>query len=175
MTSPGNRAPAVRNRSRSIRSWLLRERHAPVLDRLARRGGGLFVLAALALLAGWLLPDPRTLRAFLDDSEGPCLRIDWVARITTGEAEEPGPILLVQTEWVRDPEVPAPEDADACRTSQVLLRLPPLDDSIYRRQDGLLVPLRELAGPEPPRLPIPPELCLPAAYRSSLIPCQEAR
>ena len=160
----------------SAMSWLRRERNAPALDRFVRRGGGLFVLVALSFLAGWLLPDPRTVRAFLHDSEEPCLRIVWVARITTGGSGEPGPILLVQTAWTRDARESPRKDEDPCRSSKVLLRLPPADDSLYHRRDGLLVPLRELPGREPPRLPIPPELCLSGGHgRPGLTTCQETK
>ena len=156
-------------------SWLLRGWHAPSLDRFLRRGGGLVVLAALSFAAGWLLPDPATLRAYLDDTSAPCFRIAWVARITTGEAGEPGPILLVQTEWNRDMTAPVGGAANSCRSSNVRLRLPPVTESIYRREDGRLVPVGEFARRRSPRLPIPPELCLPVPVGSAAHPCQEPK
>lgn len=166
--------PPLATRIRSAIVWLRRERHGPALDRLFRGSRGLFVLAGLSFLAGWLLPDPATLRAFIHASRVPCIRIAWVARITTGVADEPGPILLVQTEWIRDAHEPASEDADSCRSSNVLLRLPPADESLYHRRDGGLVPLRELGDRPVPRIPVPSELCLPPAHRPGPDHCLEA-
>ena len=131
----------------SAMSWLHRERNAPALDRFVRCGGGLFVLAALSFLAGWLLPDPATLRAFLDDREQPCLHIAWVARITTGEPDESGPILLVQTRWTREAQKSPWQDDDPCRQAQVLLRIPRIEESVYRRRGHEFLPLPERARP----------------------------
>ena len=127
-----------------------------------RRGGNLLVLAALSFIAGWLIPDLRTLRTSLD---GPCFRIAWVARITTGASGELGPMLLVQTEWTRDGARPGPGRGDACTATNVLLRLPPTPESLYRHQDGSFVPLRDLASRPRPRLPVPAQLCLPPTKR----------
>ena len=165
MSAPGNRSHAVRRWLRSVVSWLLRERHVLAFDRVVRRGGGLLVLAVTSFIAGWLLPAPSTLRAYLD---GPCFRIAWVARITTGESEELGPMLLVQTEWTRDGARPGPGRGDLCTATKVLLRLPPTPESLYRHQDGSFVPLRDLASRPRPRLPVPAELCLPPTKRDRL-------
>ena len=153
---------------RSASVWLLwTSDSAPVLDRLVRRGGGLFAIATLSFLAGWLLPDLAILRARFGDAPGGCFRIAWVARITTGVPEEPGPILLIQTAWTRDvPESGAHHD-DPCRASEVLLALPPLKDRIYATRDGVFVALvKPLDGPTP-RLPVPAELCQRPTRRSS--------
>ena len=119
------------------------------------RGGALFVVGALFFLAGWLLPDP-----FPHER---CFRVAWVARITPGEAGEPGPILLIQTEWTGNGQRSGPGDEDPCTASEVLLSLPPLTESVYRRQDSLLVPRNESRNRPPLRLPIPSELCVPPA------------
>ena len=147
---------------RSAFVCLLRERRScHCIDALVRRGGGLFVLAVLSFVAGWLLPDPATFRAYLRDAQGSCFRIAWVTRITTGESPDSGPILLLQTEWTGNGQRSGPGDEDPCTASEVLLSLPPLTESVYRRQDSLLVPRNESRNRPPLRLPIPSELCVP--------------
>ena len=142
-------------------------RASPWIDAVVRRGGGLFILAALSFVAGWLLLDPATLRAYLRNSHEPCFRIAWVARITTGESEEPSPLVLIQTKWDRGRLNSDPKDKDSCRESEVLLSLPPLKESVYRRRDGVFVPLQKSRDRSTPRLPIPSELCLRATQRSN--------
>ena len=162
--------------ARSTFAWLLRERESTsVMHGFLRRGGGLFAIATLSLLAGWLLPDVATLRAHFGDPSWGCFRIAWVARITTSVPEEPGPILLIQTAWTRDvPESGAHHD-DPCRASEVLLPLPPLKDSIYATRDGVFVPLVKPGDRPMPRLPVPPELCQRPSARSSSQGAREPR
>ena len=160
----------------STLAWLLRERESTsAMHGFLRRGGGLFAIATLSLLAGWLLPDIATLRAHLGDAPGGCFRIAWVPRITTGVPEEPGPILLIQTAWTRDVPESGAHDEDACRASEVLLALPPLKDSISATLDGVFVPLVKPGDRPMPRLPVPPELCQRPSARSSSQGTREPR
>lgn len=152
----------------AVWAWTAREREcAHPVDVLVRRGGGLAAIAALSFIAGWLVPDPATLRDYLADASDPCFRIAWVVRVKTGEPEEPGPILLVQTAWTRDVPESGSADQDPCRASRVLLQLPPLEHSVYARQGGLLVP-RLAPGDRPvPRITLPTELSQQPRTRSA--------
>ena len=151
-------------RLRSVLVGLVREPcpgHS--IDAVVRRGGGLLILTALAFVAGWLLPDPANFPVHLRDSREPCLRITWVARVTIGESEEPGPILLVHTEWTGNGQSSGPAHEESCTSSEVRLSLPPLSESVYRRRGGVFVPFRDPGDRPTPRLRISSELCLPAA------------
>ena len=97
------------------------------------------------------------------------------ARVTTGEPEAPGPILLIQTAWTRDVPESGAHDEDACRASEVLLALPPLKDRIYATGDGVFVPLVKPGDRPTPRLPVPPELCQRPSARSSSQGAREPR
>ena len=112
-------------------------------------------------------PTPPPSGAYLQNSHEPCFRIAWVARITTGESEEPSPLVLIQTKWDRGGLNSDPKDKDSCRESEVLLSLPALKESVYRRRDGVFVPLQKSRDRSTPRLPIPSELCLRATQRSN--------
>ena len=141
----------------STLAWLLRERESTsAMHGFLRRGGGLFAIATLSLLAGWLLPDLATLRAHLGDAPGGCFRIAWVARITTGEPEEPGPILLIQTAWRSAgvwcrPRGPLPRERSPAPA-------PALEGQHLRDPGRVLRPLvKPLTVPRP--VPVPPDLC----------------
>ena len=118
--------------------WLLRERPGPALHRLVCRGGGLFVLIALSMFAGWNLP-----RLPFPDDPSPypaerCLRVVAVVRLATGRPEVPGPFLLIQTAWAQDPSRPgSPSPVDECESSEPMLPVPPIHNRIFTRRGAV--------------------------------------
>ena len=148
MNGSTNRSPAVRALVRSVTSWPIRERPAPALDRLVRRGGGLLVLTALSMFAGWSL---NNFPAGGDDPEYPaerCLRVTGVVRLATGRPDVPGPFLLVQTAWTQEAshQGPRPRVFD-CESSERTLPVPPIHNRIFLRRGAVfeLTPSPQLA------------------------------
>lgn len=138
MNAPGNRSRAVLDRVRYLASWLARERHVPVFDRLVRRGGGLLVLTALSVFAGWSF---TKIPGGDDASSHPaerCLRVTAVVRLATGRPEVPGPFLLLQTAWTQDASSPASRSSvDECEANDRILPLPPVHNRTFRRRGGV--------------------------------------
>ena len=161
MNAPANRSGAVRNLLRSVTSRLNRERHAPVFDRFVRRGGGLLVLTALSVFAGWNLP-----RLPFPDDSSPypaerCLRVVAVVRLATGRPEVPGPFLLLQTAWMQPASRQgSPSRVFDCESSERMLPLPPVHNRVFQRRGAAfeLLPAPDVERVLDRLFELPPEL-----------------
>ena len=147
MSAPVHRCAALRKRIHSLTSWLVRGREAPIFGPLVRRGGGLLVLIALSVFAGWSLNKiPGVGDAPTSPTER-CLQVTGVVRLATGRPEVPGPLLLLQTAWMEDPNLPGSRSSDdACPSSGRMLPVPPVHNRVFQRRRDVfeLIPSPEL-------------------------------
>jgi len=123
-------------------AWLLRERPAPAIDRLVRRGGGLLFVTALSAFAGWNLPE----FPFADDGlQYPgerCLVVVGVARVAVPGTAGAAPLMLVQTAWLEGASQSDSSSVDAaiCDASERVLPIPPIANLLFRREGAVFVP-----------------------------------
>ena len=160
MNAPGNPFCAVRRRVGSVRSWLLRERRAPVFDRFVRRGAGLLVLAVLAFLAGWNFPELPVADDGLQYPTERCLVVVGVARFAVPGTAGAAPLMLVQTAWLEARSQPDSSSFDAaiCEASERVLPIPPIANLPFRREGAVFVPSAF------PAIPMRP-FVLPSGFR----------
>ena len=128
--------------TRSFLVRLLRDRPGPAFDRLVRRGGGLCVLTALSVFAGWNLPEfPVTDNRSAYPAER-CLVVVGVARFAVPRTVGAAPLLLVQTAWLEgeSPLVSSSLDAAVCDASERVLPVPPIANLLFRREGAVFVP-----------------------------------
>lgn len=108
-----------------------------------RTGGAFVAVAIVAFVGGWLVPSLTGLAVHVHAFPERCFRIAWTARVTTGQAEELGPILLVQTAWASSSgrDKARFDRVDPCKVGEVQLRLPPVKDARYERRAGAYFPI----------------------------------